>query len=61
MALEERFIDEKAAEEAVARAQAEIREALLSGQEVRTAQAVLKKSLAQIKVRRRRYTATVVN
>ena len=60
MAIEERFIDEKAAEEAVARAQAEIREALLGGQEVATAQAVLMKSLAQIKVRRRRYTATVV-
>jgi len=61
MAMEERFIDEKAAEEAVARAQAEIREALLGGQEVATAQAVLMKSLAQIKVRRRRYTAPVVS
>jgi F-type H+-transporting ATPase subunit epsilon len=59
MAIEERFIDEKAAEEAVALAQKEIREALMGNQEVAAAQIALMKSLAQIKVRRRQYSATL--
>jgi F-type H+-transporting ATPase subunit epsilon len=59
MAIEERFIDEKAAEEAVARAQQEVREALMGNQEEAAAQIALMKSLAQLKVRRRQYSPTV--
>jgi len=56
MAIEERFIDEKAVEEAIERAQKDIREALLGSQEVAATQVALMKSMAQLKVRRRRYT-----
>jgi len=58
MAIEERHIDETAAEAAVERAQKAIREGLLANQEVATAQIALMKSLAQLKVRRRRYLPT---
>ena len=58
MAIEERHVDEAAAEIAVERAQQAIREGLLSNQEVATAQIALMKSLAQLKVRRRRYLPT---
>ena len=58
MAIEERHVDESAAEIAVERAQQAIREGLLSNQEVATAQIALMKSLAQLKVRRRRYLPT---
>jgi F0F1-type ATP synthase epsilon subunit len=58
MAIEERFIDEKAVEEAIERAQKDIREALLGSQEVAATQVALMKSMAQLKVRRRRYTPT---
>lgn len=55
MAIEERHIDEEAAERAVERAQQAIREGLLANQEVAAAQIALMKSTAQLKVRRRRY------
>lgn len=55
MAIEERHIDETAAEAAVERAQKAIREGLLANQEVAAAQVALLKSMAQLKVRRRRY------
>ena len=58
MAIEERHIDEAAAEAAVERAQQAIREGLLASQEVASAQIALMKSLAQLKVRRRRYLPT---
>jgi F-type H+-transporting ATPase subunit epsilon len=60
MALEERHIDEKAAEAAVARAQAAIKEAAAGGAagpaEVAAVQASLARSLAQLKVKRRRHS-----
>jgi F0F1-type ATP synthase epsilon subunit len=46
-------IDEKAAEEAVARAQRELAEKSLSGEEHAFVQASLLKSLAQLHVKRR--------
>lgn len=58
MAIEERHIDETAAEAAVERAQQAIKEGLLANQEVASAQIALMKSLAQLKVRRRRYLPT---
>jgi F-type H+-transporting ATPase subunit epsilon len=58
MAIEERHVDEAAAEAAIERAQQAIREGLLSNQEVASAQVALMKSLAQLKVRRRRYLPT---
>lgn len=58
MAIEERHVDEAAAEAAVERAQQAIREGLLANQEVAAAQIALMKSLAQLKVRRRRYLPT---
>jgi F-type H+-transporting ATPase subunit epsilon len=58
MAIEERQIDETAAEAAIERAQQAIREGLLANQEVAAAQIALMKSLAQLKVRRRRYLPT---
>jgi F0F1-type ATP synthase epsilon subunit len=51
-------VDESAAEAAIERAQKAIREGLLSNQEVAAAQIALMKSLAQLKVRRRRYLPT---
>ena len=56
MAIEERFVDEKAVEEAIERAQKEIREAQLGNHEVASAQIALMKGMAQLKVRRRRYS-----
>ncbi len=58
MAIEERHIDETAAEVAIERAQQAIREGQLANQEVAAAQIALMKSLAQLKVRRRRYLPT---
>jgi F-type H+-transporting ATPase subunit epsilon len=53
MAVVEADIDEKAAEEAVARAQKELSEKFLAGEEHAFVQAALLKSLAQLKVKRR--------
>ncbi len=53
MALVESEIDEKAAEEAVARAEKEMRDKVLSGEELATVQASLLRSLAQLHVKRR--------
>jgi F-type H+-transporting ATPase subunit epsilon len=53
MAVVEADIDEKAAEEAVARAQKELSEKVLAGEEHAFVQAALLKSLAQLKVKRR--------
>lgn len=53
MAIEEGEIDEKAAEEAVAKAELEMREKALAGEELATVQASLLKSLAQLRVKRR--------
>lgn len=53
MAVAEGEIDEKAAEEAVARAQKEIAEKALAGEELAFVQASLLKSLAQLHVKRR--------
>jgi F-type H+-transporting ATPase subunit epsilon len=53
MAVAEGEIDEKAAEEAVARAQKEIAEKALGGEELAFVQSSLLKSLAQLHVKRR--------
>lgn len=53
MAVAEGEIDEKAAEEAVAKAQKEIAEKALAGEELAFVQASLLKSLAQLHVKRR--------
>lgn len=53
MAVAEGEIDEKAAEEAVAKAQREIAEKALAGEELAFVQASLLKSLAQLHVKRR--------
>ena len=53
MAIEEAEIDEKAAEEAVARAERDLRDQALAGEELATVQGSLLKSLAQLKVKRR--------
>jgi len=53
MAIKEEEIDEKSAEEAVARAEQEIREGALSGEELALVQASLSRSLAQLHVKRR--------
>ena len=58
MAIEERHIDESAAQAAVERAQKAILEGQMGNQEVAAAQVSLLKSMAQLKVRRRRYTPT---
>ena len=54
MAMEENEINEAAAEEAAARAQAALRNNQLGGEEVATVEANLAKSLAQIMVKRRK-------
>ena len=54
MALEERVIDESAAEAAVQRAQQRLAEGSLGDEEVAAVQAALQKSLAQLHVKRRR-------
>ena len=53
MAIMEEEIDEKAAEEAVARAQQKITEGILSGEELATVESSLVRSLAQLHVKRR--------
>ena len=53
MAILEEEIDEKAAEEAVARARQKITEGILSGEELATVQSSLLRSLAQLHVKRR--------
>jgi len=53
MAITEGEIDEKAAEEAVARAQKELRDQALSGEEMAFVQSSLLRSLAQLHVKRR--------
>lgn len=54
MAVREDEIDESAAEEAMKRAEATMRDKKLSGEEHATVQAALQKSLAQLRVKRRR-------
>ena len=54
MALGEEAIDEKAAEEAVKRAEARLKEEHLDGEESALVQAAIAKSLAQLHVKRRR-------
>jgi len=54
MALQEKEINEAAAEEAASRAQAALRESHLSNEEVATVEATLSKSLAQLMVKRRK-------
>ena len=53
MAILEEEIDEKAAEEAVARAQQKITEGILSGEELATVESSLVRSLAQLHLKRR--------
>ena len=60
MAVEEKLIDENAAEAAVERARAQIKEAAEKGanvneEEIAAVQVMLAKSLAQLKVKRRRH------
>ncbi|MEQ1851930.1 MAG: ATP synthase F1 subunit epsilon [Chthoniobacteraceae bacterium] len=57
MALTEEAIDEKAAEEAVKRAEARLKEQLLGDEEAALVQAAIAKSLAQLHVKRRRRSA----
>ena len=54
MALTEEAIDERAAEEAVKRAEARLKEEHLDGEESALVQAAIAKSLAQLHVKRRR-------
>lgn len=54
MAIEERAIDEKAAEKAVERAQQRLRDAKVGDEDVAMVRVALAKSLAQLKVKRRR-------
>jgi len=55
MAIIESEIDVKAAEEAVARAEQEMRDKVLSGEELATVQSSLLRSLAQLHVKRRNH------
>jgi F-type H+-transporting ATPase subunit epsilon len=55
MALEEKAIDPHAAEAAVERAQTRLKEGNLGAEEVAAVQAALEKSLAQLRVKRRRH------
>jgi F-type H+-transporting ATPase subunit epsilon len=55
MALEEHAIDESAAEAAVKRAQEALRDDHLGAEEVASVEASLKKSLAQLHVKRRHH------
>ena len=54
MALQESEIDEKAAEDAIARAEARLKEQHIDGEEAALVQAAIAKSLAQLNVKRRR-------
>ena len=56
-AVNEKDIDEKAAEVAVKRAEELLKSNTLEGEELEATQASLARSLAQIKVKRRRHTA----
>lgn len=55
MAIHEAEIDEKAVEEAVARAEKEMKDQSLSHEELATVQAALQKSLAKLRVKRRHH------
>jgi len=55
MAIHEAEIDEKAVEEAIARAEKEMKDQSLSHEELATVQASLQKSLAKLRVKRRHY------
>lgn len=55
MAITEADIDETAAVEAVARAEKEMREQALGGEELATVQASLQRSLVQLRVKRRHH------
>lgn len=55
MAIEEANIDEKAVEEAIARAEQEMKDKALNDEELATVQAALQRSLAQLHVKRRRH------
>ena len=55
MALHEADIDEKAVEEAIARAEKEMKDQHLSHEELATVQASLQKSLAKLRVKRRHH------
>jgi len=54
MAVEEKDIDESAAEEAVKRAQAALQDKTLASEEIASVEAALQKSLAKLRVKRRR-------
>jgi F-type H+-transporting ATPase subunit epsilon len=56
MALEEKAIDPNAAQAAVERAQQRLKEGNLGSEEVAAVQAALEKSLAQLRVKRRRHS-----
>ena len=56
MAIEEQHIDTAAAEDAVKRAEARLKEGDLGGEEVAAVQAALQKSMAQLHVKRRRHS-----
>jgi F-type H+-transporting ATPase subunit epsilon len=56
MALEEKAIDPNAAQAAVERAQTRLKEGNLGAEEVAAVQAALEKSLAQLRVKRRRHS-----
>ena len=55
MAIEEAHIDEKATEEAIARAEKEMRDESLGHEELATVQASLQHSLAKLRVKRRHH------
>lgn len=55
MAIHEAEIDEKAVEEAIARAEKEMKDQSLSHEELATVQASLQKSLAKLRVKRRHH------
>jgi len=55
MAVSEGDIDEKAVQEAIARAEREMKEKALSGEELATVQASLLRSLAKLHVKRRQH------
>ena len=55
MAIEEANIDEKIVEEAIARAEQEMKDKDLNDEELATVQAALQRSLAQLHVKRRRH------
>ncbi len=56
MAIKEADIDESAVEEAIKRAEASAMDEKLGAEELATVQATLQKSLAQLKVKRRRHS-----